>query len=33
MKYEKIDDNCIVIKILDNVFDDYIWKIVESRLD
>ena len=33
MKYEKIDNNCIVIKILENVFNDNIWKIVESRLD
>ena len=33
MKYEKIDDNCIVIKILENVFNDNIWQIVESRLD
>ena len=33
MKYEKIDDNYIVIKILDNVFNDNIWQIVESRLD
>jgi hypothetical protein len=33
MKYEKIDDNCIVIKILENVFNDNVWQIVESRLD
>lgn len=33
IKYEKIDDNCIVIKILENVFNDNVWQIVESRLD
>ena len=33
MKYEKIDDNYIVIKILENVFNDNVWQIVESRLD
>ena len=33
MKYEKINNNYIVIRILDNVFDDNIWPIVESRLD
>ena len=33
MKYEKIDNNCIVIKILENVFNDNVWQIVESRLD
>ena len=33
MKYEKIDENCIVIKILENVFNDNVWQIVESRLD
>ena len=33
MKYEKIDDNCIVIRILENVFNDNVWQIVESRLD
>jgi hypothetical protein len=33
MKYEKIDDNYIVIRILENVFNDNVWQIVESRLD
>jgi len=33
MKYEKIDDNYIVIRILENVFNDNVWQVVESRLD
>ena len=33
MKYEKIDDNYIVIRILENIFNDNVWQIVESRLD
>ena len=33
MKYEKIDNNYIVIRILEDVFDDNIWPIIESRLD